>query len=57
MPRYDGHIWVPIDDEQTCVYNWMCGYDEIARSIADYVEELEANYGRGRDDSSPAPSR
>ena len=53
LPRYDGHIWVPIDDEHTWVYNWMCGYDAAARLDPDYVEELEKNYGRGRDDYLP----
>ena len=53
VPRYDGHIWVPIDDERTWVFNWMCGYDEAAALDPDTVEELEANYGRGRDDFIP----
>jgi nitrite reductase/ring-hydroxylating ferredoxin subunit len=57
VPRYDGHIWVPIDDEQTWVINWMCGYDENAALEPDTVEELEANYGRGRDDYIPGTHR
>jgi phthalate 4,5-dioxygenase len=57
VPRYDGHIWVPIDDEQTFVYNWMCGYDKNAALDPDYVEELEAGYGRGKDDYVPGSFR
>jgi phthalate 4,5-dioxygenase oxygenase subunit len=53
VPRYDGHIWVPIDDEQTYVYNWMCGYDQDSKLDPDYVELLEIGYGRGHDDMIP----
>ena len=27
-PKSDGHLWVPIDDEHTMVYNWACGRDQ-----------------------------
>ncbi|HUZ75309.1 MAG TPA: Rieske 2Fe-2S domain-containing protein [Stellaceae bacterium] len=57
VPRYDGHIWVPIDDGETAVYNWMCGYDAAAALDPDYVERLEAGYGRGRDDYIPGTDR
>ena len=53
VPRYDGHIWVPIDDTQTHVYNWMVGYDENSRLDPEYVERLEVRYGRGPDDFIP----
>jgi phthalate 4,5-dioxygenase len=57
VPRYDGHIWVPIDDEHTFVYNWMCGYDANSALDPDYVEQLEAGYGRGHDDYVPGTFR
>jgi phthalate 4,5-dioxygenase len=57
VPRYDGHIWVPIDDGATWVYNWMCGYDASAALDPDDVERLEAGYGRGRDDYIPGTFR
>jgi phthalate 4,5-dioxygenase len=50
VPRIDGHIWVPIDDEQTHVYNWAYGYDVDCAFDPGYIEETEAFYGRGRDD-------
>jgi phenylpropionate dioxygenase-like ring-hydroxylating dioxygenase large terminal subunit len=50
VPRYDGHIWVPLDDETTHVYNFMCGSDANCALDPDYVETIEAGYGRGRDD-------
>ncbi|MGH7088406.1 MAG: Rieske 2Fe-2S domain-containing protein, partial [Stellaceae bacterium] len=57
VPRYDGHIWVPIDDEHTHVYNWMCGFDKDAALEPEQVEALEAGYGRGRDDYLPGSFR
>ncbi|NQV57298.1 MAG: Rieske 2Fe-2S domain-containing protein [Rhodospirillales bacterium] len=53
VPRYDGHIWVPIDDEHTFVYNWMVGYDQDCALDPEYVEKLETGYGRGKDDYEP----
>ena len=53
VPRYDGHIWVPIDDEQTFIYNWMVGSDETCQLDPDFVENLEVGYGRGADDYLP----
>jgi hypothetical protein len=35
----------------------MCGYDAEARLDPGYVEELEANYGRGRNDYVPGTHR
>lgn len=57
IPRIDGHIWVPIDDEQTYVYNWAHGYDADCTLDPDYVEETEAFYGRGKDDYIPGTFR
>ncbi len=55
--RYDGHIWVPIDDERTWVINWMCGYDADSALDPDHVERLEAGYGRGHGDYIPGTHR
>jgi nitrite reductase/ring-hydroxylating ferredoxin subunit len=57
VSRYDGHIWVPIDDETTWVYNWMVGADDGARLDPGLVETLEAGYGRGHDDFVPGTYR
>jgi phthalate 4,5-dioxygenase oxygenase subunit len=49
-PTINGHIWVPIDDEQCWVYNFMYSYDPsqpISREQALYDE---ARAGRGPDD-------
>ena len=54
VPRLDGHIWVPIDDETTWVYNMVWSYD---RERADHAESGmpsdEARFGRGADDLIP----
>lgn len=53
MPKLDGHIWVPIDDETTWVYNYACGYDESVPITPQYWEEFETFCGRGKDDVIP----
>jgi phthalate 4,5-dioxygenase len=53
VPRADGHLWVPIDDEQTHVYNWAYGADQSCALDPDYIERIEIMYGRGRDDYLP----
>lgn len=53
VPKHDGHIWVPIDDEQTFVYNWKAGVDDNASLDPDYVEQMEISAGRGREDLIP----
>ena len=57
IPRIDGHIWVPIDDEATLVYNWTYGYDADCALDASYIEETEAFYGRGQHDYIPGTFR
>ncbi len=57
LPELDGHIWVPIDDHQTFVYNWSCGYDESAKLDHDHMEEREHFYGRGSRDLIPGTFR
>jgi phenylpropionate dioxygenase-like ring-hydroxylating dioxygenase large terminal subunit len=50
VPKIDGHMWVPIDDETTYVYNFMCAYDRDAVITPEYVESFETLLGRGKDD-------
>ncbi len=52
-PKMDGHIWVPIDDYSTNVFNLMCAYDEAHPLDPEYVEEWETLMGRGRADFVP----
>jgi phthalate 4,5-dioxygenase len=53
LPKLDGHIWVPIDDENTNVYNWACAYDDTTPISSEAWEEFEAYCGRGRDHLIP----
>jgi hypothetical protein len=48
VPKSDGHIWVPIDDEHTWVYNWTCGRDRSVPLTPEFIAEWEAHAGRGK---------
>jgi phenylpropionate dioxygenase-like ring-hydroxylating dioxygenase large terminal subunit len=53
MPRLDGHIWMPIDDETTYVYNFMWTLDESRPIDEAWYAMDEARFGRGADDLLP----
>jgi phthalate 4,5-dioxygenase len=53
VPRLDGHIWVPIDDEHTYVYNMLWGYDQSVPIDEDWYWKDEARFGRGKEDLRP----
>jgi len=57
VPTINGHIWVPIDDENTCVYNWQYAYDPKIPVSREYAEEHETMYGRGPGDLIPGTFR
>jgi phenylpropionate dioxygenase-like ring-hydroxylating dioxygenase large terminal subunit len=50
VPKIDGHFWVPIDDYQTHVWNWMYGIDAAAEITPEFAERDETRAGRGKDD-------
>jgi phenylpropionate dioxygenase-like ring-hydroxylating dioxygenase large terminal subunit len=52
-PKIDGHIWVPIDDEHTYVYNLMYGYDESVQITSEFADRAETHAGRGKDQLIP----
>jgi phthalate 4,5-dioxygenase len=52
-PTINGHIWVPIDDEHSWVYNWMYSYSPDVPLTEEYAIALETSYGRGPDDLIP----
>jgi len=52
-PTIDGHIWVPIDDETTWVYNFMYSYDPMLPITPEQFMDDEASMGRGTDDLLP----
>ena len=57
FPVVDGHIWAPIDDEQTNVYNWHHGYDTSVPLTPEHIDEAEIFYGRGPKDMIPGTFR
>jgi phthalate 4,5-dioxygenase len=57
VPKLDGHVWVPIDDEHTYVYNWACAYSSDNPISPEYAEEWEAMSGRGKGDIVPGTFR
>ena len=56
-PKLDGHIWVPIDDEHTWVYNMTYGYDRDVPITEEFAWKDEAFFGRGKDDLIPGTYR
>jgi phenylpropionate dioxygenase-like ring-hydroxylating dioxygenase large terminal subunit len=56
-PRFDGHIWVPIDDESCFVFNTMYSYDANAPLSHDFVMAFESRAGRGPEQHEPGTFR
>lgn len=52
-PTIDGHIWAPIDDETTNVYNFMYSHDPDIALSESFVRDTEAFFGRGDEDFVP----
>ena len=55
-PLAQGHLWVPVDDEHTFVYNWICAADD-APLPRELVDEVETKAGRGPPTSCRAIAR
>ena len=55
--RLDGHIWVPIDDCTTHIYNIMCAPHPEDELTPEAVEKREKAAGRGKDDTIPGTFR
>lgn len=53
VPKIDGHLWVPIDDETTWVYNFMYTYDASTPLTEKYALGYEHYAGRGAQDLIP----
>jgi phenylpropionate dioxygenase-like ring-hydroxylating dioxygenase large terminal subunit len=53
VPRLDGHIWMPIDDETTYVYNFLWTLDESWPIDETWYWNDEARFGRGKEDLLP----
>jgi phthalate 4,5-dioxygenase len=53
VPKFDLHIWMPIDDRTTWVYNMMYAYDMETPLTPESIEAWESMLGRGKDDLVP----
>ena len=53
LPTMDGHIWVPIDDFHTWVYNFTYSYFPDEPLPHDLALELEIDQGRGPGEVGP----
>ncbi|HEY8579737.1 MAG TPA: Rieske 2Fe-2S domain-containing protein, partial [Beijerinckiaceae bacterium] len=53
VPTIDGHIWTPIDDEHTFVFNYIYSFDSEAPLTEDFVAAEEAFFGRAPEDYLP----
>ena len=42
-----GHVWVPMDDENCMVYNWVCNFNGEPLTDADREEEVQLGRGPG----------
>ncbi len=47
IPQNRGHMWVPMDDENTMIFNWIYAVEEDKPLTPEYIREYEAGAGRG----------
>jgi phenylpropionate dioxygenase-like ring-hydroxylating dioxygenase large terminal subunit len=47
VPTIDGHMWIPIDDNHTWVYNFMYSHDPARPLPPDQAHNAETRLGRG----------
>jgi phenylpropionate dioxygenase-like ring-hydroxylating dioxygenase large terminal subunit len=52
-PTLDGHIWLPIDDEQTWVWNFAWAIDHNHPLPREAMQAVDTTNGRGPDDLIP----
>ena len=47
IPQIRGHMWVPMDDENTLIFNWIFAIEQHKPFTREYIEKYEAGAGRG----------
>ena len=47
IPTIHGHLWIPIDDHSTMVWNWIYSFDPSQPLTAEWAESWEDYSGRG----------
>jgi phenylpropionate dioxygenase-like ring-hydroxylating dioxygenase large terminal subunit len=49
VPQIRGHMWVPMDDANTMIFNWIFAVDEDKPLTRELIDRYEAGAGRGPD--------
>ncbi len=57
MPCISGHVWVPVDDFHTAVYNWAYAPDEKYPITDEQWDAYEHKFGRAPEDMIPGTFR
>ena len=57
VPLIKGHMWVPVDDDNTCVFNWMHAVHPDAPLTPEFILESETSAGRGPEGETLMRSR
>ena len=57
VPRNFGHLWMPIDDTTTFVYNWHYACEPGKPLTHELIEHHEKEFGRGDNDMIPGTFR
>jgi phthalate 4,5-dioxygenase oxygenase subunit len=47
IPQVRGHMWVPMDDTQTMVFNWLHALEPDKGFTPEFIADYEAGAGRG----------
>jgi phenylpropionate dioxygenase-like ring-hydroxylating dioxygenase large terminal subunit len=47
IPTVRGHMWVPMDDENTMIYNWISAADPDRPLTPSFIDAAETEAGRG----------
>ena len=47
IPQIRGHMWVPMDNENTLIFNWIFAVEEGKPLTQEYIQNYEAGAGRG----------
>jgi phenylpropionate dioxygenase-like ring-hydroxylating dioxygenase large terminal subunit len=55
VPKFDGHIWVPIDDHTCYAYNMLWSFDPNIPITTEYRKWWEHFLGRDEEDFLPGP--
>jgi phthalate 4,5-dioxygenase oxygenase subunit len=49
IPIEKGHMWVPMDDHNTMIYNWVLAVDDEKPLTPEFIANEETSHGRGPD--------